>query len=75
MHWDSLMNCQEAQRQKHGQEDQGEVKERRGVSSLAGLRSHGPHGLPSGSGLPGKSSSYPNPSTNPYIEAYFEGLP
>ena len=49
-----------AQSQKEGEEDQGEVKEL-GGTALAALRSQGLPDLPSGSGLPGNPSGYPNP--------------
>ena len=72
MAWDSLKDCQGAQSQKEGQEDQGEIKELGGPSAV--LRSSGPSGLPSGSALPGSPSSYPNPSNYLYVEACSSGL-
>ena len=61
------------QNQKEGHEDQGEIKEV-GSTPLAVLKSPGPPGLPSGCGLPGKPSSYPNPSSDPYVEACIKWL-
>ena len=52
MDWDSLMDRQGAQSQKEGNDDRGEVKEL-GGTPRATLKSNGPLGLPSGSGVPG----------------------
>ena len=54
---DGLMDCQRAQSQQEGKEDEGTLKELGGVP-LAVLPLPGPPGIPSGSGLPGNPSSY-----------------
>ena len=68
MDWECLMDCQGAQSQKGGQEDQGELLKNAKGALLNVLRSPGPPGLPLG-GLTGSPSNYPKPSSYPYLEA------
>ena len=67
--WDSLMDCQGAQIQKEGHEDQGSLKQLKGdpsgyMSSLPGL-----HGLPFGSGLHLNPSGYHYAEVWPWLPA------
>jgi hypothetical protein len=69
MDCDSLMDCQGAQSQNEGQEDQETSKQLGRASPRALLFLPTPPSLPSGYWLPGNPSSYPNPSNYPYAEA------